>query len=260
MSKEMLIHDRSPTPLKVWVAGASGFCGRGITHFLAADPRFEVLPHIRPSSSRRSRLEQEWLREGLTPVICDWDAVEAMLITHQPHVIIGCLGTTKKHAKQGGGSYEEVDYGLTIKLMEAATQLNNAPHFVYISSMGADWGKWSTYLNARLRVEQALEDSSLSYSIIRPAILAGESRDEHRAGEAFGEWLSHAFANLFRRLKLRHLSYRVQPLDAPEMATFVGLILEHFDRSRDQEKVSIRHTYTVDMIHRALETRTLSLS
>ena len=175
-----LTSDATPPQLKVWIAGASGFSGRAITDLLSRHPRYQPLPHIRPNSSRLERLLAEWETLGASPHVCPWDQIEAQLHEHEPDVIVSCIGTTKRQARQGGGSYDEVDYALNAQLIRAAERMSSKPHFIYISSMGAQWGAWSAYLKARMDVEQLLSDSALDCSIIRPAFLSGESRDERR--------------------------------------------------------------------------------
>ena len=247
----------------VWIAGASGFCGRGITQRLAelngldhsTSPRYQVLPHIRPHSSRAPKLLKEWTQLGLSPVSEEWASIESSLQRYQPQVVISCLGTTKRHEKREGGNYEEVDYGLNRQLIEIAERLETPPHFIYLSSMGVEWGRWSQYLEARMKVERDLKESRLPHSIIRPAILSGTSRDERRPLEEFGAWFSHRLSDLFTTLKMTDLAHKVKPLDAHEMAEFMLSIIEDDTLLSNQGG----RTYTIEMIHQTLSRRTSRL-
>ena len=249
-----LTSNSTPPQLKVWIAGASGFSGRAITDFLSRHPSYQPLPHIRPSSSRLARLSAEWETLGVPPYVCAWDQIEAQLHEHQPNVIVSCIGTTKRQARQGGGSYHEVDYALNAQLIRAAEQMSPKPHFIYISSMGAQWGAWSAYLRARMNVEQMLSDSALGCSIIRPAFLSGESRDERRQLESLGTQLCMSLARGLSRIGLRRLAYHIRPLDAPELSSFIAHILERFADGQAPEQ----SLYLVHMIHETLSAHQLS--
>ena len=242
--------EQSQRKLRIWVAGSSGFSGRGITEQLAAHTHFEVLPHVRPSSRRASQLQEKWKHLDLEFILAEWDDLEPILRERQPEVIVSCLGTTKRQARQGGGGYEEVDYGLNRKLIDLAESFEQAPHFIYLSSMGSEWGRWSTYLSARMRVEQDLKDSSLSYSIIRPGILAGPSRDERRTLESLGARFSYGLSKVCDSLGLEHLGNKTRPLDAPELGRFVHKLIEQ-QLSRVKPRTD-RKLYLVHEIHQVL--------
>lgn len=209
---------------KVWIAGASGFCGQALTTLLSRSN--VVYPHIRPRSSRLTSSRERWEEQGIEPVITEWDEVSRHLDRLQPDVIISVIGTTKKRMKREGESYKTVDVGLNLMLIDWATQQDIPPHFVYLSSMGINLAPLSRYMQARVEVEDALSSSGLRYSVIRPGILAGESRDEVRFGEALGAALNRGLASLFQALKLQRLSDQVRPLDAPEVAAFIQLLIE----------------------------------
>ncbi len=241
--------------LKVWVAGASGFCGRGAIAALARCPkRYEILPHIRPSSSRFSKLSEAWQQQGLQMIGTEWSEVEAVFKHQQPEVIISALGTTKKHARTGGGSYQDVDEGLNLRLIEWAQTYSPQAHFIYISSMGVQWGRWNAYLRARMHVEQALHTSSLSYTIIRPGLLSGASRDEKRTLESISSVFSHALTKLYTSLGLKKQAYKVRPLDAPEMGSFIKACIDDFILDTSGELTAERQkTYELSQLYERLE-------
>ena len=241
------------TPLKIWIAGASGFCGRSLVKLLAPQKEWIVLPHIRPSSSRIDRLSLEWKELGLEPIICEWSELEDQFIKHGPDVVVSFLGTTKKQARYGGGDYQEVDLGMNQTLIRLAqelelTQEKQPTHFIYLSSMGSEWGQWNAYLRPRLLIEETLQASCLTYSIIKPGILHGETRDEKRFGETIGAYFSYALARFFSVLSLENLAYRVKPLDATEIAQLVQLILKDGYGSLAFKS----DQYTISQIHTAL--------
>jgi len=210
--------ERSKRPIRVWVAGASGFTGRALTEALARSTGFEVHPHIRPRSSRLARLSAEWEALNLEPIVADWGSIEPHFARVQPDVVVCLLGVTKKQTKRGGGSYAEVDEGLTIQMVELTARRCPKAHVIYLSSQGAEWGRWSAYLRARMNVERALKLSSLRATIVRPGLLSGESRDERRPLEEHSATLTRALCHLLDRLRLSSIADRFRPLDAPELA------------------------------------------
>ena len=242
---------------KIWIAGASGFCGRALVDLLAQQKKFIVIPHIRPSSSRANQLIPYWRKLGLEPVVCEWHLLEEQWFNHRPQVVISCLGTTKRKAKKGGGSYQEVDLEMNQTLIRYAEELQldqqkynevRPRHMVYISSMGSEWGRWNAYLRPRLLVEQSLQASTLHYSIIKPGILHGESRDETRIGETVGAHFSQILATFFAFCGFKKLSYHVKPLDAPELAQFLVLLIGEIVEGQTRKGVQ----YPITEIHSTL--------
>ena len=212
--------------MRVLIVGATGFCGRALTARLAIDPAYHVTAHIRPESSRSVAAIKAWDELGVSHLSCAWDDLPAHLEASPPAVVISCLGITKRGARTHGGSYASVDSGLNLMLIETARALKAPPLFVYISSMGVEWGRWSAYLQARADVESALRSGGLPHIIVRPGLLAGPSRDETRPLEALGAWISYFIAGLVERCGLRSLAWRSRPLDAPEIAEVITALIE----------------------------------
>jgi uncharacterized protein YbjT (DUF2867 family) len=173
-----------------FVAGATGYTGREVVPALLARG-IETVAHVRPDSPRlpewRARFEALGARVDTTP----WEqtAMTATLASCHPDLVFALLGTTRARAKQArsaGGrdeSYEAVDYGLTLVLLRAAERAGSRPRFVYLSSAGVREDSGSPYLAARARVEQALREGILPYTVARPSFITGPDRDEFRAGE-----------------------------------------------------------------------------
>ena len=149
--------------------------------------------------------------------------------------------------KRDGGSYQAIDYDLNHQLIDIAKKYNSA--FVYLSSMGVEWAKWNAYLQARYLVEQELQNSNLSYAIIRPGILSG-SRDHSRPAEEVGAWFSHRLANLYEKVGLQNLADGTKPLDGPDVANFVLHIFESTPIIQDNK--NIRNIYELTDVHKTL--------
>jgi uncharacterized protein YbjT (DUF2867 family) len=77
----------------------------------------------------------------------------------------------------GAERKQTVDLGGAVKLIDAAKQ-NGIRRYVIVSSMGAgnppDTGRMAPYLQAKARADQALADSSLDYTIVRPGGLTND--------------------------------------------------------------------------------------
>lgn len=115
--------------------------------------------------------------------------MSATLTALRPDLVFALLGTTRARARQarraGGGDegYEVVDYGLTMLLLGAAEHSGSGPRFVYLSSAGVREGSGNAYLEVRARVERALREGTLPYTVARPSFITGPDRDEFRPGE-----------------------------------------------------------------------------
>ena len=82
------------------------------------------------------------------------------------------MNPTRTRARaEGLGSavkaYEAVDYGLTMMLRDAATACGHRPRFVYLSSAGLREGTRNPYMSVRVRVERALREGELPYTLAR---------------------------------------------------------------------------------------------
>lgn len=108
-----------------------------------------------------------------------------MVAAHHPTVIFACLGTTRRRAAREKleDPYERVDYGLTRQVLDAAVASAYAPRFVYLSCIGANPASSSKYVAVRGRIERELAASGLPYLVVRPALISGTDRAEHRPSE-----------------------------------------------------------------------------
>jgi uncharacterized protein YbjT (DUF2867 family) len=113
---------------------------------------------------------------GAEPVVADWEAGDDItpLVAGADAVVFA--------AGAGPGSGPErkrtVDYGGAVKLLEAA-QANGVSRYVIVSSMGADDPasapeSMRPYQEAKAAADQALIDSGLDYTIVRPGGLTDD--------------------------------------------------------------------------------------
>lgn len=174
-----------------FVAGATGYTGRAVVEVLAAEGATTVA-HVRPDSPQRDRWTRRWRAQGARVDATPWEraALTRTLTELRPTVVFALLGSTRARARaEGRGAvqaYEAVDYGLTMMLYEAAVACGHAPRFVYLSAAGLREGTRNPYMAVRVRVERALREGDLPYTLARPSFITGADRDQPRPGERVG--------------------------------------------------------------------------
>jgi uncharacterized protein YbjT (DUF2867 family) len=175
-----------------FVAGATGFTGRAVVSTLCEQGHTAVA-HVRPDSSQLAHWTEHFGAVGATVDATPWalDAMTQTLARVNPDVVFALLGTTRKRTKTdrkagADSSYEAVDYGLTVLLMDALRAAELQPRFVYLSAMGAGGKGASAYMAARTKTEAALQESGLPFTIARPSFITGSDRGESRPGERIG--------------------------------------------------------------------------
>jgi len=174
-----------------FVAGATGYTGRAVVEALVARG-VDTVAHVRSDSSRRAEGTERWQGQGARVDATAWDpaALTATLTELGPTVVFALLGTTRSRAKAEGrgaaAGYEAIDYGLTMMLYQACVACGHAPRFVYLSAAGLREGTRNPYMAVRVRVERALGEGPLPYTIARPSFITGSGRDESRPGERVG--------------------------------------------------------------------------
>jgi nucleoside-diphosphate-sugar epimerase len=144
--------------MKVLITGATGFTGSRVVPLLS-DSGYEVRCFVRETSDR-SRLETlpvEWVTGDLS----DTEALTSALRGMDVLVNIASLGfghaeSILRSAKEAG-----VKRGIFISTTAIFTQLN------------------ADSKSARLAAEEAIQASGLSYTILRPTMIYGSSRDRN---------------------------------------------------------------------------------
>lgn len=112
---------------------------------------------------------------GATPIICDIEKTDDI------SEAVGEVDAVVFAAGAGPGSGAErkwaVDRDGAIKLIEAAKK-NGIDRYVMISAMGLDNPRgndvFKTYLRAKAQADQALRNSGLNYTIVKPGRLTDE--------------------------------------------------------------------------------------
>lgn len=174
--------------VRAFVAGATGHTGRAVVAALRSRGA-ETLAHVRPDSSRLAHWRHTFEAAGAKIDTTAWTsgAMRERLSAIKPTHVFALLGTTRRRAAGEGltpeEAYEQIDYGLSVMLLDAAERGGSTPRFVYLSAAGLSENTRNPYMRVRVRVEQALIASPLPYISARPSFIVGP-RDEARMGEA----------------------------------------------------------------------------
>ncbi len=153
--------------MDVLVAGGHGQIARRLLRILAAQG------HTARGLIRNEAHVADLEADGALPVLCDLEHDDV-----RPHV--GGADAIVFAAGAGPGSGPErkqtVDLGAAVKCIEAAQELGVA-RFVIVSSMGTDNiedGPMRVYFEAKAAADDAVRDSGLDWTIVRPGALTDD--------------------------------------------------------------------------------------
>jgi len=189
-----------------FVAGATGYTGRALMELFAREKTdWKPRPHARSGGKI----------DGA--VVCDPRDVKALTDGMRGcDAVVQLIGTVK--ARFADGNYDDIDYGTTVALGEAA-KAAGVPRLLLLSSVGAASAR-GAYLAAKRKTEEWVEKSGLEYTIVRPSVIGGEGR---RGNQVLGALLSpipslrgievHELARVFLRALDRREAVRNKILE-----------------------------------------------
>lgn len=220
------------TTRTAFVAGATGYTGRALIEELRTRG-IRTVAHVRPDSSRREEWRARFEAAGAVVDLTPWDedALAATLARIRPDAVFALLGTTRARMRRSGGrdSYESVDYGLTAMLLRAVRRSAPDARFIYLSSAGVGPSTRGEYLRVRWRLEQELRASGIAWTIVRPAFITGDDRQESRPLERIAGSVIDGVLSLAGALGARTLQERYASMDARTLAR--GLAYYGFEDS-----------------------------
>ena len=220
------------TTRTAFVAGATGYTGRALIEELRRRG-IRTVAHVRPDSSRREEWRARFEAAGAVVDLTPWDedALAATLAGIRPDAVFALLGTTRARMRRSGGgdSYESVDYGLTAMLLRAVRRSAPEARFIYLSSAGVGPSARGEYLRVRWRLEQELRSSGIAWTIVRPAFITGDDRQESRPLERIAGSVVDGVLSLAGALGARTLQERYASMDARTLAR--GLAYYGFEDS-----------------------------
>lgn len=152
----------------VAVAGATGYTGKRIVQMTANHAPWRSRALVRSNKGTGQ------FPAGQDVVQCQLDDVASLTKALEGcNAVIQTIGTTRAQFAPGV-SYETVDYGTTVALIQAAQNVG-IKRFVLLSSVGAG-SPVGSYLQWKARTEQAVQASGLDWVIARPSAIVGEGR------------------------------------------------------------------------------------
>jgi nucleoside-diphosphate-sugar epimerase len=206
-----------------FVVGATGFTGREVVRVLAGRGE-PVIAHLRSDSSRAPEWRQRFAALGAEVDETPWE-VQAMTATLRrlaPDRVFALIGTTSRRARGEGMSrveaYQRIDVGLTLLLLDAVRAAGLAPRFVYLSSAGTSERTGNAYLKARAQVEAAVRAGAVPFTIARPSIISGATRDDGRPIERFSAVVAGGLLAAAGALGARRLRAKYRPTSNIELA------------------------------------------
>jgi uncharacterized protein YbjT (DUF2867 family) len=165
--------------MHVAIAGGHGKIAMELTRLL--DERGD---HVR-SLIRNPDHSDDVVAAGAEAVLCDLESDDAERIARAVDDADAIVFAAGAGPGSSAERKESMDYGGAVKLIEAAEH-NGIERYVIVSSMGADPDQegdeiFDVYQRAKGRADQALAESGLTYTIVRP----GHLTDDDATGKVF---------------------------------------------------------------------------
>jgi uncharacterized protein YbjT (DUF2867 family) len=164
------------TPTRICLVGATGLIGSRLIAAAVGRPDVRLVAVAR----REVPLPKGARMEVLVADTAGWaDAIAAT----NAKVMVCALGTTWRNAGQDEAAFRAVDFDLVLECGRAA-KAAGIPHFILVSSAGANRHARGRYLRVKAEAEEALMKLGLKrLDILRPGLLVGrraESRPLER--------------------------------------------------------------------------------
>jgi uncharacterized protein YbjT (DUF2867 family) len=185
------------------VIGATGLIGGQLVEMLQKDDNYSTIKLLvrRPVDFKHPKAK--------VTVIDFSDPEQFRSGVEGSDAVFCAIGTTRKKVKGDQSAYRKVDHDIPV-MAGLACQNTGAPHFLVVSSVGADSKSNNFYLKLKGEVEDELEKMKISsVSVFRPSMLLGK-REEVRAGEIIAKIMTVPVSFL--------LPSRFRPINANQVA------------------------------------------
>lgn len=150
---------------KMLLAGATGQLGNHIFRELKVqgyDVRV-LARHVRKAQSLFPNPEELVLADATDPAVLAGCCTDV-------DVVISAIGKNVSLRHQGQGSFQRVNYGANLNLLQEAERAG-VKQFIYISAYGADRYPQLAYFKAHADFERRLRQSRLAHAILQPVML-----------------------------------------------------------------------------------------
>jgi uncharacterized protein YbjT (DUF2867 family) len=185
------------------IIGATGLIGSHVLKMLQDDPYYAsikvVLRRAVPLNHPKTHLQ----------VIDFTDDAAFKAAIAGSDAVFSTVGTTQKQVKGDKVAYRKVDFDIPVHAAQFCVE-TGCPHFLLVSSVGANSKSNSFYIKLKGEVEDRIGTMNIrSISIFRPSMLLGK-REEHR----FAEGLTQTLFNMFSFL----IPSKFKPVEASDVA------------------------------------------
>jgi len=173
------------TPLRVAVAGGTGFVGGGIASALHAQGESVIVLTHRPEGSSSALPDAVQVRHA---VFGDQRSLAAALEGVDALVISLAFANSPMESIRQGRTFEAVDAAGTEQLVEAVVAAG-IRRIVYISGAGAAPDASRNWFRAKWRAEIAVRRSGIPFTVIRPTWVYGPRDVARNRFLGFAKWL-----------------------------------------------------------------------
>ncbi len=156
-------------PLRVAVAGGTGFVGGAIAAELHARGESVIVLSHRPDRARAHLPDDVEIRDA---DVADISSLERALRGVVALVISLAFPNSPMETPRRGHTFEAVDAAGTERLVAAAAAAG-VRRIVYISGAGAASDSPRSWFRAKWRAERAVRESGIAYTVIRPTWVYG---------------------------------------------------------------------------------------
>ena len=160
--------DAGGLDMKIFVTGATGFVGMHVTNDLLARG-FSV-----HAGARDVAKVDRIFGESVVPVEVDFsdkDSINRALTSIRPDVVVHLIGIIAERPSKGT-TFDNVHFRLPMDLYEASKRVG-VRKVVHMSALGVHPDAPSRYHKSKLRAEQVLRSSGMTYTIFRPSVIIG---------------------------------------------------------------------------------------
>jgi uncharacterized protein YbjT (DUF2867 family) len=185
------------------IIGATGLIGSHVLALLQKDPNFKTVRVL----SRRAVSFDHPKMQALVIDFADKAAFKTAIAGSD--AVFCAVGTTQKKVKGDKVAYRRVDYDIPVHAAQFCAE-TGCPHFLLVSSVGANSHGNSFYLKLKGEVEDRIRTMNIqTISVFRPSMLLGK-REEHRFGEGIVQALTRMLSFL--------IPSRYKPIEAGDVA------------------------------------------
>lgn len=156
--------------MNVLVTGGTGFVGQYLCE--------ELVERGHDVTALARTPDEESIPEGVKMALGDVTAYDSMVGAFEgKDAVVNLVSPSPLFIPKGGNKmYERIHLGGTENCIEAA-QEHGVDRFIQVSGLGADPTGETHYIRAKGRAENAVRESGLDWTIVRPSVIFGDGAE-----------------------------------------------------------------------------------